>query len=335
MQEKYQDRRFLQHAGVQFPIIGGPMYPCSNPELVAAISNAGGLGVIQPLSLTYVYGYEFEAGLAYLQNLTSKPLAMNALIEKSSKRYLRTMQAWVDIALQHGIRFFITSLGKPDWVVNAVHSAGGVVYHDATETKWAQKGVDSGVDGLIAVNNRAGGHAGNRNAEQLYGELRGFGLPLVCAGGIACRASYLDALRLGYSAVQSGTVFIATPECRASERYKQAIVDAREEDIILTQKLTGVSISIIKPVLKPNKATNFGPLLRILLKSKWSKHWMRFLLFLSSMRRLKKMITHQADQSELWQAGKSVADISAVRPVADIIAEFVKPEPAELGKDTR
>jgi len=322
MQVLLSDQRFLQHAGVQYPIIGGPMYPCSNPELVAAVSNAGGLGVVQPLSLTYVYGYEFEKGLSYLQSLTSKPLAMNALIEKSSRRYLQTMQMWVDIALQHGIRFFITSLGKPDWVVNAVHAAGGVVYHDATEAKWAQKGVDCGVDGLIAVNNRAGGHAGDRNAEQLYQELHGFGLPVVCAGGIATREKYRHALQIGYSAVQLGTVFIATPECQASDVYKQAIINADEDDIILTQKMTGVSVSIIKPARNPEKAASFGPLLTRLLRQKWSKHWLRFFLFLSSMRRLKKMIQHSDNRIELWQAGKSAADINHIRPVADIVADL-------------
>jgi len=323
MTEWPSDRRFLEHAQVQYPIIGGPMYPCSNPELVAAISNAGGLGVIQPLSLTYVYGYEFEKGLSYMQSLTSKPLAMNALIEKSSKRYLRTMQLWVDVALNHGIRFFITSLGKPDWVVDKVHAAGGVVYHDATEAKWAKKGVDCGVDGLIAVNQRAGGHAGDRSAEDLFHELAGFGLPLVCAGGIANRQHYSDMLRLGYSAVQLGTVFIATPECRASDAYKKAIVDASEEDIILTQKMTGVSVSIIKPAAASGNPAAFGPLFSRLLRFNWSKHWVRFYLFLRSMRRLKKMIKDKDDSIELWQAGKSAADISEIRSVADIVADFI------------
>ena len=316
------DRRFLQHAGVQCPIIGGPMYPCSNPELVAAISNAGALGVIQPLSLTYVYGYEFKEGLAYIQSLTSQPVAMNALIEKSSKRYLRTMQQWVDIALQQGIRFFITSLGKPDWVVKAAHEAGGVVYHDATEAKWAKKGVDCGVDGLIAVNQRAGGHAGDRSAVHLFDELQGFGLPVVCAGGIASRDKYQAALQLGYSAVQMGTAFIATPECSASQAYKQAILAAQEDDIILTQKMTGVSVSIIKPAHQSDKAVTFGPIFSRLLHLKWSKHWMRFFLFLRSMRRLKKMINEKTNDSELWQAGKSAADVNTIRPVAKIVAEL-------------
>ena len=175
---------FTQQVGIRYPIIGGPMYPCSNPELVAAVSEAGGIGIVQPVSLTYVHGYGFREGLRYIRELTGKPIGMNALIEQSSKKYHRQMQAWVDIALEEGVFFFITSLGKPDWVVKKVHAAGGLVYHDVTERKWADKGLAGGADGLIAVNNRAGGHAGGKSAEQLYAELADLNVPLICAGGI-------------------------------------------------------------------------------------------------------------------------------------------------------
>ena len=125
------------------------------------------------------------------------------------------------------MRFFITSLGDPRWVCERVHAVGGVVYHDVTEARWARKGVDGGVDGLIAVNARAGGHAGSRSAEGLLEELRPFGLPLVAAGGIGTPEEFARHLRMGYAAAQLGTRFIATPECRASDAYKQAIVAAQ------------------------------------------------------------------------------------------------------------
>ena len=175
---------FTRHAGVQVPLICGAMYPCSNPELVAAVSEAGGLGIVQPISLTYVHGHEFRAGLRHIRSLTAKPIGFNALIEASNKAYLERMRRWIDIALEEGVRFFITSLGNPRWVCERVHAVGGVVYHDVTERKWAEKGVDGGVDGLIAVNARAGGHAGPRSPEALFEELAPFGLPLVCAGGV-------------------------------------------------------------------------------------------------------------------------------------------------------
>jgi nitronate monooxygenase len=200
------------------------MYPCSNPELVAAVSDAGGIGIV-------------AADLAHLRTrlrvprrppvhsrLTSRPIGFNALIEQSSRRYHERMVAWVEIALEEGIRFFVTSLGNPRWVVDRVRREGGIVYHDITERRWAQKGLDAGASGLIAVNERAGGHAGPRSAERLLDEVQDLGLPVVCAGGIGSPHEFVAALRMGYAAAQLGTRFIATPECRAHERYKQAII---------------------------------------------------------------------------------------------------------------
>src|SRR5512139_473328 len=109
--------RFTEHVGIEAPLICGPMYPCSNPELVAAVSEAGGVGVLQPISLTYVHGHEYREGIQYMKRLTSKPIEMNALIEASSKSYHQRMVTWVNVALEEGIRFFLTSLGNPKWVV--------------------------------------------------------------------------------------------------------------------------------------------------------------------------------------------------------------------------
>ncbi|MYA64270.1 MAG: nitronate monooxygenase, partial [Gemmatimonadetes bacterium] len=118
-----------EHTGVGVPLICGAMYPCSNPELVAAASEAGGIGIVQPVSLTWVHGYDFRAGLRHIRSLTDRPIGMNALIEKASKRYHERMTGWIDIALEEGVRFFVTSLGKPRWVVDRVAPHGGVVYH--------------------------------------------------------------------------------------------------------------------------------------------------------------------------------------------------------------
>ena len=215
------DTALTRQAHIEVPLICGAMYPCSNPELVAAVSEAGGIGIVQPISMTFVHRHEFRAGLKLIRDLTAKPIGMNALIEKSSRLYSERMERWVDVAIEEGVRFFVTSLGNPRWVAERVHAVGGFVYHDVTEAKWAAKGRDGGVDGLIAVNRRAGGHAGERSAEALLEELAPFGLPVVCAGGIGDGAGFAAALRMGYAGVQMGTRFIATPECRA-ERVVQA-----------------------------------------------------------------------------------------------------------------
>ena len=272
------DTAFTRHAHVRVPLICGPMYPCSNPELVAAVSEAGGLGVVQPLSLTYVHGYEYRAGLRHIRSLTQHPIGFNALIEASNRTYLERMRQWIDIALEEGIRFFITSLGNPRWVCDRVHAAGGVVYHDVTEARWARKGVDGGVDGLIAVNSRAGGHAGSRTPEALLEELRLFGLPVVVAGGIGKPEQFARYIRMGYAAAQLGTRFIATWECTASDAYKQAILDATEGDIVLTERLTGVPVSVIRNAYVEKLGTRAGPFARWMLRGRRTKHWMRTLV---------------------------------------------------------
>lgn len=313
---------FTRHAGVEVPLICGPMYPCSNPELVAAVSEAGGLGVIQPISLTYVHGHEYRAGLRHIRSLTARPVGFNALIEASNRAYLARMQQWIDIALEEGIRFFITSLGNPDWVCRRVHAAGGVVYHDVTEARWARKGVDGGVDGLIAVNSRAGGHAGSRDAEALLAELLPFGLPVVAAGGIGTPEEFARHLRMGYAAAQLGTRFIATPECRASEAYKRAIVEAREQDIVHTERLTGVPVAVIRNAYIDRLGTRAGPFARWMLRGRRRKHWMRTWYTLQSIRRLKKSLSSAETSTDYWQAGKSVSGIHEIVPVATIVRSF-------------
>jgi nitronate monooxygenase len=322
MLKKQDDLQFLQQAGIQVPIICGPMYPCSNPELVAAASNAGAIGVLQPISLTYVYGYDCREGIRYIKQLTDQPIGMNALIEQSSKRYYQRMVEWIDVALEEGVRFFITSLGKPDWVVDKVHTCGGIVYHDVTERKWAEKAIDSGVDGLICVNNRAGGHAGQQTATELFHELAELQLPLICAGGIGTAKEYEQALQIGYAGVQIGTRFIASTECQASVAYKQAIVDAGENDIVLSQRVTGIPVSLINTPYVQRNGLQAGKFACWMLKGKHRKHLMRILYALKSLWQLKTAALDENGEKEYWQAGKSVAGIHTIQSVAEIISDF-------------
>ncbi|HET9426262.1 MAG TPA: nitronate monooxygenase, partial [Gemmatimonadaceae bacterium] len=314
--------RLTTQAGIRLPIIGGAMYPCSNPELVAAVSAAGGIGIVQPVSLTYVFGHDYREGLRYIRSLTDCPIGVNALIERSSKRYHERVVRWVDIALEEGVRFFVTSLGNPAWVVEKVHAVGGFVYHDVTERKWAEKAVGGGVDGLIAVNSVAGGHAGGMTPERLLEDLSGFDLPKICAGGVGDAATFRRMMDLGYDGVQVGTRFIATTECKASPEYKQAIVDAGPEDIVLTQRLTGVPVAVIQNEYVRSLGTRAGPVARFLLRGNRTKRWVRTWYALTSLRRLKRSALSSRGATEYWQAGKSVGGIHSIRPVAEIVREF-------------
>ena len=319
-------RLFLQQAGIRLPIIGGPMYPCSNPELVAAISKAGAIGIVQPISLTYVHGHEFRAGLRYIRSLTGNPIGMNALIEQSNRRYHERMVQWIDTAIEEGVRFFITSLGKPHWVVKRVHAAGGAVYHDVTEQKWADKAMDAGVDGFIAVNNRAGGHAGARSMQALYEELQPFRLPIICAGGISTPQGFKQALALGYAGIQMGTRFIASTECNATLPYKQAIVDAQETDIVLSERVSGTPVSLIHTPYVDRLGLKANRFERWMLRGQKRKYLMRTIYMLKSLWQLKKAVLDKSGQHDYWQAGKSVAGIQAIEPVNVILERFAQAE---------
>lgn len=313
---------FTRQVGIDLPIICGAMYPCSNPELVAAASDAGAIGVVQPVSMTYVYGHDFRQGLKLIKKLTPRPFGMNALIEQSSKMYRERVERWIDIALEEGVRFFVTSLGNPKWVVERTASAGAVVYHDVTEAKWARKAIDGGVHGLIAVNNVAGGHAGPKSPEALLDELAPFGLPVICAGGIGDPETFRRMMDLGYAGVQMGTRFIATTECLAHPDYKQAIVSAEPQDIVLTERLTGVPVAVINNDYVRHLGTRAGPVARYMLRHPKMKHWVRSYYALTSLRRLKHSSLTSAGAREYWQAGKSVGGIRDVKSVREIIEEF-------------
>ncbi|MBX9929807.1 MAG: nitronate monooxygenase [Gemmatimonadaceae bacterium] len=315
---------FTQQTGAELPLICGPMYPCSNPELVGAVSAAGGIGIVQPISLTYVHGHDYREGLRLINRLAGgRPVGFNALIEQSSKTYHDRMIKWVDIALEEGIRFFITSLGNPKWVVDRVHAAGGIVYHDVTLRKWAEKGRDAGVDGLVCVNNRAGGHLGPLDPRRLFDELSPLGLPLVSAGGVGSAKEFAEQMAIGYVAVQLGTRFIAATECTASESYKQAIVQAKESDITQTERLTGVPVAVINNAFVQKLGTKAGWFARWMLKGRKTKHWMRTIYGLRSIHRLKRDNAREGTgRDEYWQAGRSVATIDRVEPAATIVSRF-------------
>jgi nitronate monooxygenase len=309
-------------AGVELPLIGGAMYPCSNPELVAAVSAAGGIGIVQPISLTFVYRHDFRAGLRLMRSWTDRPIGMNALIEASSRAYKKRMEQWVDIALEEGIRFFVTSLGNPRWVVERAESVGGVVYHDVTERRWAQKALDAGAHGFIAVNEDAGGHAGSRSPEALFAELADLGRPVVCAGGVGAPADFAAALGMGYAGVQIGTRLIATTECKCSEEYKRAIVDADASDIVHTERVTGVPLAVIDTPYVRRVGLRAGPLARWMLRGRRRKHWMRTIYALRSIFQLRRSSVTSGAPVDYWQAGRSVAGIDGVEPVADVLGAY-------------
>ena len=314
---------FTKQVGIKYPIICGAMYPCSNPELVAAASDAGGIGIVQPLSMVFVHKHDYREGLHLIKGKTKNPIGVNILVEKSSQTYEKRMREYVKISLEEGVKFYITALGNPSWVIDMVRPHGGIVYHDVTTKKWADRAMKSGVDGLICVNNRAGGHAGTESPKDLFRDLSSYGVPLVCAGGIASSDGLKKALATGYAGIQMGTRFIATSECKVHRDYQDAIVKAKESDIVLTEKISGVPVSVIKTPYIERLGTKAGPIAKMMLKGRKTKHWMRLAYTLKSFWQLRAASQKGSSYKDYFQAGKSVEKIDRVMTVAQVIDDFV------------
>lgn len=148
------------------------------------------------------------------------------------------------------------------------------------------------------------------------------GLPVVRAGGVATADDFVASLRMGYAGVQMGTRFIATPECNASDAYKAAVVDADAEDIVLSERVTGVPVALINTPWIQAMGTRAGPLARWLLRGRRTKHWMRTLYALRSLWQLRRSSYDEEPRREYWQAGRSVAGVHDIEPVERILATF-------------
>lgn len=314
--------RFTEQVGIEVPLVCGAMYPCSNPELVAAVSDAGGIGVVQPISMMFVHKHDLREGLRLIRRLTDKPIGFNAIVEKSSRVYEDRMRRWVDIAIEEGVRFFVTALGNPSWVVRKVHAVGGIVYHDVTSRAWAERALEHDVDGLICVSSHAGGHAGQSSPEALFESLSDLGVPLIGAGGVGDERAFVRMLELGYAGAQLGTRFIATTECRAHDDYKQAIVRAKADDIVLTEKISGVPVAVIRTPYIDRIGTKAGWLAKRMLRHPRGKHYMRMIYSLKSIWQLKQASLSGATYRDYWQAGRSVEGIHAIEPAGAIVQRF-------------
>ncbi|MEM7798302.1 MAG: nitronate monooxygenase [Chloroflexota bacterium] len=314
-------QKFLDDTGAELPIVCGPMYPGSNPELVAAVSEAGGFGVVQPISLTSLYGHDFREGLRLIKQLTDRPFGVNfTIFGGANKKYHEQMKTWMEISIEEGIKFFLTSLGKPDAVVKIAKEHGIKVYHDVPNKKVALAMRDSGVDGINCINWRGGGQTGIQSAEQFIEELQDIGLPLICAGGIGNPDDFKQALEMGYAGVQIGTRFLATEECIITQSYKQAIVNSTEEDIVWTNKIAGNNSSVIKTPDVMRGGLRTGPIISYMLTQRRLKKYARMYLMSRGIKNYTK--TTFDDAYQFWQAGKGVGNITSVEPVSAVVQSF-------------
>jgi nitronate monooxygenase len=233
---------------LRLPVVAAPMFLVSNPQLVLACCRNGIVGSFPALNQRDSGAFkawleEIEAGL----QAESAPYAVNLIVHGSNPR----LQADLAICIEQRVPIVITSLGAAKEVVDAVHSYGGLVFHDVTTRRHAEKAAEAGVDGLIAVAAGAGGHAGTWSPFALIAEIRQFfDKTLLLAGCLNHGHEILAAQLLGADLAYLGTRFIATQENNAPAAYKQMILHARAADIIHTPAVSGVPASFMRQSLE-------------------------------------------------------------------------------------
>ena len=241
---------------LRLPAIGAPLFIISNPKLVIAQCQAGIVGAMpslnaRPASQLDEWLAEITETLAawdrkHPEQLAA-PYAINQIVHKSNDRLDHDMQ----VCAKYKVPVVITSLGARTDVNDAVHAWGGIVLHDIINNFFAKKAVEKGADGLIAVAAGAGGHAGVKSPFALIQEIREwFDGPLALSGAIATGGGVLAAQAMGADLAYLGSAFIATEEARASEAYKQAIVEGTSDDIVYSSLFTGVHGNYLKASVK-------------------------------------------------------------------------------------
>ena len=238
------------------PVIGSPLFIISNPQLVIAQCQAGIVGSMPALNARPAAQLDdwlaeiTETLAAYDQahpDKPSAPFAINQIVHKSNDRLEHDLQ----VCAKYQVPLVITSLGARADVNEAVHAWGGVVLHDVINNQFARKAVEKGADGLVAVAAGAGGHAGVKSPFALIQEIRQwFDGPLALSGSIATGGAVLAAQACGADFAYIGSAFIATQEARASEAYKQAIVDGSSDDIVYSNLFTGVHGNYLAPSIR-------------------------------------------------------------------------------------
>jgi nitronate monooxygenase len=293
------------------PIIAAPLFIISNPKLVIEQCKAGVVGSMpalnaRPASQLDEWLHEITETLAAYNQANpdqpAAPFAINQIVHKSNDRLEHDMQ----MVVKYKVPIIITSLGARTDVNDAVHSYGGVVLHDIINNAFARKAIEKGADGLIAVAAGAGGHAGTKSPFALIQEIRQwFDGPIALSGSIATGGAVLAAQAMGADFGYIGSAFIATQEARASEAYKQAIVDSNSDDIVYSSLFTGVHGNYLKPSivaagLDPDKlpesdpsAMNFG--------GDAKKAW-----------------------KDIWGCGQGIGAVTAVTSTADLVARLAR-----------
>lgn len=304
--------------GIRYPIIVAPMFLVSNTAMVKAAIAAGATGAIP--ALNYRSSEEFKKALSELVEGNHRPFGINLIVNKSNVKFREQLEA----CLEYKVDFIITSLGSPKETIEHCKKVGIKVFCDVTDLSYALKVTEMGADALIAVNNSAGGHAGNLSAEDLIPMLtKHCTIPVISAGGVGTGAGLLEKLRLGAVGISMGSPFIATHESPVSEEYKQAIISYGAKDIVMTNRLSGTPCTVINTPYVQQIGTRQGIIEAFLNKNKSLKKFAKMLTFYKGMKML-ETAAFSATYKTMWCAGPSIEHVKEIKPVGDIIFHLVE-----------
>ena len=303
-----------QLSNLRIPVIASPLFIISTPKLVIEQCKAGIIGSFPALNARP--GPVLEDWLLRIQeelaahneenpSRLAAPFAVNQIAHRSNNRLMHD----VEMCVKHKVPVVITSLGAVKEVNDAIHSYGGIVLHDVINNHFAKKAIEKGADGLIAVASGAGGHAGTQSPFALIQEIREwFDGPLALSGSISTGDAVLASQAMGADFGYIGSAFIATEEANADQRYKQAIVDNKADDIIYTNLFTGVHGNYLAPSIE---AAGLDP--ENLPESDPSK--MNFASGGNSKAKAWK---------DIWGCGQGIGVMDEIKPVASYVELLVQ-----------
>ncbi|MTB51046.1 nitronate monooxygenase family protein [Lewinella sp. W8] len=300
-------QEILDSLHLSLPIVAAPMFIVSQQQLVLECCKNGILGTFPALNNRTTEGFEswlveIKQELAAESERRGKPMpayGVNLIVHKTNPR----VQADLEVIVRQQVPVIITSLGAVREVVDAVHSYGGLVFHDVTNTYHAQKAIDAGVDGLILVSAGAGGHAGTLNPMPFVREIRSmFDGVILLSGAMSTGQDVASALQMGADLAYMGTRFISTKEAIADEGYKQMIIDSGTREIVYTASVSGIPANWLVGSLEAAGIT----------KEQWDQKG-----------KADFGAEHEAKAwKNLWSAGHGVATIHDNPPVATLIARL-------------
>ena len=297
---------------LSIPVIAAPMFLISGPRMVVECCKNGVVGTFPALNQRTTEGFEEWLveiaetldGHHQADGRPAAPYGVNLIVHRSNPR----VEADLEVVVKHRVPLVITSLGAVSELVDAVHSYGGLVYHDVTNRRHAEKAAAAGVDGLICVAAGAGGHAGTLNPIPFLAEMRSFfDGTLLLSGCMSTGQDVAAALQMGADLAYLGTRFINTDESRADEGYRQMIIDSKVGDIVYTAAVSGVPASFLRPSLEAMGIT----------KEMWSSA--------AKIDFGKELDAAQAEAKAwktVWSAGQGVTTIHDVLPVAELVTRL-------------